>query len=124
MEESPHSLRSEQYCASAPLRTFLPYRETLLASFTPVIAHRAVTLLVGGSRCGARFQFSLRVLAADPAAQSLDCAGSPHVWAVGLLSVPCSVDGARRSEHRPAVNSSRLVVPRRGTRERVECASF
>src|SRR6266516_5979102 len=124
MEESPHSLRSEQYCASAPLRTFLLYREFLLASFTPVIAHRAVTLLVGGSRCGAPFQFSLGVIAADLAAQPLDCAGFPRVWVAGLLSVLCSVDEERHSMHpRPSVNPSRLVVSCRGTRERVERAS-
>src|SRR5438552_12246835 len=121
MEESPHSLRSEQYCAFAPLRTFLLYREFLLASFTPVIAHRAVTLLVGGSRCGARFQFSLRVIAADPGAQPLDCAGSPHVWEAVLLPVLCSVDEERHSMHpRPAVNPSCIVVSRRETRLRIE----
>src|SRR2546425_1102994 len=125
MEESPHSLRSEQYCASAPLRTFLLYREFLIASFTPLIAHRAVTLLVGGSRCGARFQFSLRVIAADPAAQPLDRAGFPRVWVADPLSVLCSVDEARRPKHRrPPVNSLRLVVSRRGTRVRVERASL
>src|SRR6266705_6187153 len=125
MEGSPHSLRSEQYCASAPLRTFLLYREILLASFPPVIAHRAVTLLVGGSSCGARFQFSLRVIAADPAAQPLDCAGFPRAWVAGLSSVLCSVDEARRPKHRrPPVNARRLVVSRRGRRDCVERASL